>query len=78
MSHQQKRAVGNVKLKESLDYSVHEIVEFKILRTVRGMRNKLTALDFRRRNSVCLFRDLLSKLPWYKKRCQVEGPKKAD
>lgn len=54
LSYQQKRAVGNVKLKESLDYSVHEIVEFKILRTVRGMHNKLTALDFRRRNCLSL------------------------
>ncbi|GAB0183301.1 hypothetical protein GRJ2_000795400 [Grus japonensis] len=37
--------VGNVKLKGSLGCSVHEMVEFKILRAVRSVHSKLTTLD---------------------------------
>jgi len=40
--------LGNVKLKGSLDCSDHEIVKFKIFRTVRRAHSKLTTLDFRR------------------------------
>ncbi|PKU33079.1 pecanex-like protein hypothetical protein [Limosa lapponica baueri] len=37
--------VGNVKLKCSLGCSDHEMVELKILRVARRVRNKLTPLD---------------------------------
>jgi len=57
--------VGKVKAKGSLDCSDHEIVEFKILRAVSRVHNKLTALDFRRADSG-LFRDLLGRVPWDK------------
>ena len=38
--------VGNVKVKGSLGYSDHKIVEFKIFRAVRRVRSKLAMLDF--------------------------------
>jgi len=53
--------VGNVKLKGSLGCSDHEMVEFKMLRTVRRVHSELTALDFRRAD-FGLFRDLLGRL----------------
>ena len=53
--------VGNVKLKGSLGYSDHEVVEFKILRAVRKAHSKLTTLDFRR-TDFGLFRDLLGRV----------------
>ncbi|PKU30860.1 dtw domain-containing protein 2 [Limosa lapponica baueri] len=53
--------VGNVKLKGSLGCSDHEMVEFKILRTVRRVRSKLTTLDLRRAE-FGLLRDLLGRL----------------
>ncbi|GAB0193035.1 hypothetical protein GRJ2_001768800 [Grus japonensis] len=37
--------VENVKLKGSLGYSDHEMVEFKILRAVRRVHSKLTTLE---------------------------------
>jgi len=56
--------VGNVKLKDSLGCSDHEMVEFKILKavTVRRVHSKLTALDCRRAD-FGLARDLLGRLP---------------
>ncbi|GAB0184642.1 mitochondrial enolase superfamily member 1 [Grus japonensis] len=41
------------------------MVEFKILRAVRRLHNKLTTLDFRRVD-FGLFRDLLGRVPWDK------------
>jgi len=55
----------NVRLRGSLGCSDHEMVDFKILRAVRRVHSKLTALDFRRAD-FGLFRDLLSRLPWAK------------
>ncbi|GAB0180871.1 hypothetical protein GRJ2_000552400 [Grus japonensis] len=60
-----KGLVGNVKFKGSLGCSDHEMVEFKILRAVRRVHSKLTALDFRRAD-FGLFRDLLGRVPWDK------------
>ena len=40
--------MGNVKLKDSLDCSDHEMVEFKILMAASRVHSKLTVLDFRR------------------------------
>ncbi|GAB0205044.1 mitochondrial enolase superfamily member 1 [Grus japonensis] len=57
--------VGNVKLKDSLGCSDHEMVEFKILRAARTAHSKLTSLDFRRAD-FGLFRDLLGRVPWDK------------
>ncbi|GAB0193305.1 hypothetical protein GRJ2_001795800 [Grus japonensis] len=57
--------VGNVKLKGSLGCSDHEMVEFKVLRAVRRVHSKLTALDFRRAD-FGLSRDLLGRMPWDK------------
>ncbi|GAB0202872.1 hypothetical protein GRJ2_002752800 [Grus japonensis] len=57
--------VGDVKLKGSLGCSDHEMVEFKIVRTVRRAHNKLTTLDFQRAD-FSLFRDLLGRIPWDK------------
>jgi len=57
--------VENVKLKGSLGCSVHEMVEFKILRAASRMHNKLTTWDFRRA-TFGLFVDLLSRAPWDK------------
>ncbi|GAB0203429.1 hypothetical protein GRJ2_002808500 [Grus japonensis] len=55
--------VGNVKLKDSLGCSDHEMVEFKILRAARRVHSKLTTLDFKRAD-FGLFRDLLGRIPW--------------
>ncbi|KAJ7409794.1 hypothetical protein BTVI_55579 [Pitangus sulphuratus] len=57
--------VGNVKLKDSLGCSDHEMVEFKILRTARRVHSKITTLDLRRAD-FGFFRDLLGKVPWDK------------
>ncbi|GAB0203511.1 hypothetical protein GRJ2_002816700 [Grus japonensis] len=54
--------VGDVKLKGSLGYSDHEMVEFEILRAARRVHGKLTTLDFRRAD-FGLFRDLLGRIP---------------
>ncbi|GAB0208089.1 hypothetical protein GRJ2_003274600 [Grus japonensis] len=54
--------VGDVKLKGSLGYSDHEMVEFRILRAARKALSKLTTLEFRRAD-FGLFRDLLGRLP---------------
>ena len=51
-----------MKLKGSLGSSDHDMVEFKILRTVRKAHSKLTTLDFRRAE-FGLFRDLLGRVP---------------
>ncbi|GAB0184386.1 hypothetical protein GRJ2_000903900 [Grus japonensis] len=52
--------VENVKLKNSLGCSDHEMVEFQMLRTVRRVHSKLTTLDFRRADfglsGICLVR----------------------
>ncbi|GAB0180427.1 hypothetical protein GRJ2_000508000 [Grus japonensis] len=57
--------VGNVKLRGSLGYSDHEMVEFKILRAARRVHSKLATLDFRRAD-FGFFRDLLGRAPWDK------------
>jgi len=57
--------VENVKLKDSLGCSDHEMVEFKILRAVRRVHSKLSTLDFRRAD-FGLFRGLLGRVPWDK------------
>ena len=57
--------VGNVTLQGSLCCSDHEMVEFDILRTVRRVCSKLTALDFKRAD-FGLWRSLLRKVPWDK------------
>ena len=57
--------VGNVKLKGSLGYSDHEMVEFKILRAARRAHGKLATLGFRRAD-FGLFRNLLGRVPWDK------------
>lgn len=54
-----------MKLKGSLGYSVHEMVEFEILTAARRMHSKLSALDFRRAD-FGFFRNLLSKILWNK------------
>ncbi|GAB0180961.1 nucleoside diphosphate kinase 6 [Grus japonensis] len=54
--------VGNVKLKGGLGCSDHEMVEFKILRTVRREHSKLTTLDLRRAD-FGVFRNLLGRVP---------------
>lgn len=51
-----------MKLKGSLSCSDLEMVEFKILRAVRRAYKKLITLDFRRAD-LCLFRDLLGRIP---------------
>ncbi|KAK4832375.1 hypothetical protein QYF61_022230 [Mycteria americana] len=51
--------------KGSLGCSDHERVEFKILRALRRVHSKLTALGFRRAD-FGLFRDLLGRVPWDK------------
>jgi len=50
--------VGNVKVKGSLGYSDHELMEFKVLRATRRTHSKLTTLHFRRAD-FGLFRELL-------------------
>ncbi|GAB0192044.1 hypothetical protein GRJ2_001669700 [Grus japonensis] len=57
--------LGNVKLRDSLGSSDHEMVEFKIFRAARRAHSKLTTLDFRRAD-FGLFRDLLGRVPWDK------------
>ena len=57
--------VGSVKLKGSLGCSDHEMVKFKIPRSVRRTHSKLTTLDFRRAD-FGLFRDLLGRVVWDK------------
>ncbi|PKU28782.1 glycerol kinase [Limosa lapponica baueri] len=56
-----KGLVGNVKLKDSLGCSDHEMVEFKILRAARRVCSKLTTLDFRRAD-FGLLRDLIGRV----------------
>jgi len=50
--------VGNRKLKGSLGFSDHEMVEFKILTAARRVYSNLATLDFRRAD-FGIFRDLL-------------------
>ncbi|GAB0207314.1 hypothetical protein GRJ2_003197000 [Grus japonensis] len=57
--------VGDVKLKDSLGCSDHEMVEFRILRAARRAHSKLTTLDFRRAD-FGLLRDLLGRIAWDK------------
>lgn len=52
----------NVKVKSRSD---HEIVKFKILRILRRVHSKLTAVHFRRAE-VGLFENLLCRVPWGK------------
>lgn len=40
--------VGNMKLRDSLGYSVHEMVEFENPGAARRSHSKLTTLEFRR------------------------------
>jgi len=67
--------VGNVKVKGSLGFSDHEMVEFNILRAARRLHSKLTTLDFRRAD-FGLFRDLLSRVPW-DKALEGRGPQES-
>lgn len=55
-----ERLWGNMKVKESHSCNDHEMVEFKILRSVHS---KLTTLDFGRAD-LELFRDLLCRVLW--------------
>jgi len=58
-----------------LDFSEHEMVEFKILRAGRRVKSKLTTLDFRRAD-FGLFKDLLGILFRDKSLEGTEGPRK--
>jgi len=58
----QEGLVGTVKLKGRLGCRDHAMVEFKLLRAVRRVNSKLTALGFRRAD-FGLFRDLLARIP---------------
>ncbi|PKU30113.1 glycerol kinase [Limosa lapponica baueri] len=57
--------VGNMKVKGSIGCSDRKMVEFKILKAVRRMHSKLTALDFRRAD-FGPFRDLFCRVPFDK------------
>ena len=57
--------VGNVKLKGRLGCSDHKMEDFKMLRAVRRVQSKLTALNFRTAD-FGVFRDLLGRVPWDK------------
>jgi len=52
-----------VKVKGSLGFSDHEMVEFRILGAGRRITSKLTALDFSRAD-FGLFKNLLGRVPW--------------
>lgn len=54
---------GNVKVEGRLDYSGHEIMEFRILGGRSRAKSKITALGFRG-SYFGLFIDLFSKFPW--------------
>ncbi|KAJ7422272.1 hypothetical protein BTVI_14834 [Pitangus sulphuratus] len=56
-----KGLMWNVKLKDSLGCSDHEMVEFKILRAKRGAHFKLTTLSFRKAD-FGLFSDLVGRI----------------
>ncbi|MCQ4078975.1 hypothetical protein FK519_29925, partial [Klebsiella pneumoniae] len=55
--------MGDVKLKDSLGCSDHDMVEFKIHGAARKIHGKLSALDFRKAD-FGLFRDLMGQVPW--------------
>ena len=55
--------VGDVKVKGSLGCSAHEMVEFKILRKRRRVKNKVTALEFRSVD-FRIFKNLLGRILW--------------
>ena len=59
---QKEGLVGDMKVKGSLGYSDHEMVELRIQRAARRVKNKLTTLDFRRAD-FGLFKDLLGRVP---------------
>ena len=67
--------VENVKCKDSLGCSAHEMVEFNILRTARRVHSKNTTVDSGQQSlassGIC-FVDYHRIKPWRK-----EGPKKA-
>lgn len=67
----QERLVSNMKFKDSLGCSDHEMLGFKILRASKRVCSKLTALDIRKAD-FHLFRELLCRVTW-----REEGPKKA-
>ena len=52
-----------MKLKGSLGYRDHEIMEFKILRMSKRVHSKLAALDFRRAD-FSLIRELPGRVTW--------------
>lgn len=52
-------------LKGSLGCSDYEMVEFKVLRTVRTVHSNFTTLDIRSAD-FDLFRNLLGRVPWDK------------
>lgn len=58
-----KELVRDMKVKESLGYGDHEMMEFKILREGSREKSRTTALDFRRADFI-LFRALLGRIPW--------------
>ncbi|PKU31956.1 glycerol kinase [Limosa lapponica baueri] len=57
--------VGNVKHKDSLGRSDHEMIEFTILRAVKRVCSKFTTLDFRRADFGLLW-DLIGRVTWEK------------
>ncbi|GAB0192622.1 hypothetical protein GRJ2_001727500 [Grus japonensis] len=66
LTNNKKGLVGYVKVKGNLSYSAdHKMVEFRILRKVRRVKSKITALNFKRSN-FGLFRDLFGRVLWSK------------
>ena len=61
----EEELVSNVKLKGSLEYSDHEMVEFEILRVSKRVCSKFATLDFRRADFE-LLRELLGRVTWKK------------
>jgi len=55
---------GDVKVKGSLDCSVHKIVEFRLMRGGNRVKCETTALEFNRAD-FALFMGLLERVPWY-------------
>lgn len=62
ISTNKKELVGGGKVREILDCTAHEMLEFRIQREGNKAKSRITALDFSRADFV-LFRDLLGRLP---------------
>ena len=58
-----KELVRDMKIKESLGYSHHEMMEFKLLREGSREKSRTTVLDFRRADFI-LFRALIGRISW--------------